>query len=564
MIADVSTGDPGQFRERSSGLYSPPLAPGFAPVGEDVGRSPQRQTTSPVRVALIGCGYWGKNIARSLSALDALEVVVDPDLETAEKISKAYGGRRLTYEQALDDPAVTAVAIAAPAKMHFQLGMQALSAGKHVFVEKPLASGVAEAETLLRAAHAGSRVLMVGHLLHYHQGYRAVRNIVRSGQLGRIQYLYSNRLSLGRVRREEDVLWSFAPHDISMVLDLIEEAPESVTATGAPILHASIRDTCNIHLAFPSGIKAHVFVSWLHPFKEQRLTVIGERGAVVFDDTALPERKVLLFPYTTSWSGSIPTPKTSGGDAVAFPPGEPLNTELNHFLECCEHGTRPCTDGFEALRVLSVLEQATASLSMGGVEESRNQTPSLRGVHVDPTAVIDQDVEIGEGSRIWHFSHILKGSRLGCNVMLGQNVMVGPDVQIGHAVKVQNNVSVYRGVTLEDDVFCGPSCVFTNVLDPRAAIERKQEFRETLVRRGATIGANATILCGTVIGRYAFVAAGAVVTRNVPDFALVTGVPARHVGWVSRSGRRLGPDLVCPETGERYQLTSKGVLVEVV
>jgi acetyltransferase-like isoleucine patch superfamily enzyme len=181
---------------------------------------------------------------------------------------------------------------------------------------------------------------------------------------------------------------------------------------------------------------------------------------------------------------------------------------------------------------------------------------------VDPTAVIDPQVEIGEGSKIWHFSHILSGSHLGREVTVGQNVMLGPDVTIGSKVKIQNNVSIYKGVTLEDDVFCGPSCVFTNVSQPRAAVERKDEFQETLVRRGATIGANATIVCGHVIGRHAFVAAGAVVTNDVGDFALVAGVPAKQIGWVSRSGRRLREDLVCPETGERYRLTSRGNLEE--
>lgn len=173
---------------------------------------------------------------------------------------------------------------------------------------------------------------------------------------------------------------------------------------------------------------------------------------------------------------------------------------------------------------------------------------------VDPTTIIDPGVLIGSGTKIWHFCHILSGVRVGERCVIGQNVMVGPDVRIGNGCKIQNNVSVYRGVTLEDDVFCGPSAVFTNVMNPRAFIERKDEIRATLVRRGATIGANATIVCGNVIGAYAMVAAGAVVARDVPDFALVAGVPASFRYWVSRSGERLGEDLVCPRTGERYSL----------
>ncbi len=189
---------------------------------------------------------------------------------------------------------------------------------------------------------------------------------------------------------------------------------------------------------------------------------------------------------------------------------------------------------------------------------------------VHETAVIDENVEIGEGTKIWHFSHILPRTRIGRNCILGQNVMVGPDVSIGDRCKIQNNVSVYKGVTLEDEVFCGPSVTFTNVLTPRAFIERKHEFRPTLVKRGATIGANATIVCGVTIGRYAFVGAGAVVTRDVPDYGLVIGVPAKLTGWVCKCGvpitREISPKrgerikLRCNYCGSEYELTAQGLI----
>jgi UDP-2-acetamido-3-amino-2,3-dideoxy-glucuronate N-acetyltransferase len=175
-------------------------------------------------------------------------------------------------------------------------------------------------------------------------------------------------------------------------------------------------------------------------------------------------------------------------------------------------------------------------------------------VFIHPTAIIDPDVEIGAGTKIWHFTHILSGSRIGQRCVIAQNVMIGPRVRIGNGCKIQNNVSIYDGVTLEDDVFCGPSMVFTNVLLPRAHVDRKSEFLPTIVRRGASLGANATVICGNSIGPYAMVGAGCVVSRDVPAYALVIGVPARPVGWVSRSGERLSEDLVCPRTGERYRL----------
>jgi UDP-2-acetamido-3-amino-2,3-dideoxy-glucuronate N-acetyltransferase len=171
-----------------------------------------------------------------------------------------------------------------------------------------------------------------------------------------------------------------------------------------------------------------------------------------------------------------------------------------------------------------------------------------------PTAIIDPGAQIGVGTKIWHFSHVLGGSVIGARCVLGQNVVAGPDVRIGNGCKIQNNVSIYKGVTLEEDVFCGPSMVFTNVINPRAFIERKDEFRPTLIKRSASIGANATIVCGNTVGEYAMVGAGAVVTRDVPDYALIIGAPARFLGWISRSGDRLGDDLVCPRTGEHYAL----------
>lgn len=181
-----------------------------------------------------------------------------------------------------------------------------------------------------------------------------------------------------------------------------------------------------------------------------------------------------------------------------------------------------------------------------------NSDNRFPGVRIHDSSYVDASVSIGAGTAIWHFCHVLGEVQIGKNCSLGQNVMIGPRVKIGDDCKIQNNVSLYEGVMLEDDVFCGPSCVFTNVINPRAHVSRKDEFKLTIVRRGASIGANATIVCGNEIGAYAFIAAGAVVTKDVPPFALMIGAPARRAGWMSRAGERLGPDLICPRTGELY------------
>jgi len=208
----------------------------------------------------------------------------------------------------------------------------------------------------------------------------------------------------------------------------------------------------------------------------------------------------------------------------------------------------------------------TVSVShTGGPEPKQCRMNEIRfpGVQIHDSAHVDDGASIGAGSRVWRHAHILSGTAIGRDVTIGQNVMAGPNVTIGDGCKLQNNVSVYEGVALERNVFCGPSCVFTNVLNPRAEISRKQEFRPTLVREGATIGANATILCGITIGRYAFVGAGAVVLKTVPDHALVVGNPSRQIGWMSRAGERLGKDLICPRDGSRYREKAEGGLESI-
>ena len=184
------------------------------------------------------------------------------------------------------------------------------------------------------------------------------------------------------------------------------------------------------------------------------------------------------------------------------------------------------------------------------------------GVLIHESAYVDEGVRVGDGTKIWHFVHVLTGVEIGRDCVLGQNVMVGPRVRIGANCKIQNNVAIYEGVDLEDGVFCGPSCVFTNVNNPRAFVNRKAEFRPTRVGSGASIGANATIVCGHTLGAYCFIAAGAVVTGDVPDYALMAGVPARRIGWMSKVGEKLGKDLVCPRSGTRYRETRTGTLEE--
>lgn len=516
-------------------------------------------------LALVGAGYWGKNLARNFHALGALHTLCDRSAEVLGSYGPEYTGVRKTanFEQVLADPEIRKVAIAAPAALHYALAKAALLAGKDVYVEKPLCLDIAEAEELVALAQRQGRILMVGHLLQYHPCVLELQRMIGQGELGRVQYITSNRLNLGKIRQEENALWSFAPHDISVILSLVGgQMPQQLRCTGEAYLTPRVADTTLTTFRFADGVRAHIYVSWLNPFKEQKLTVVGSRGMVVFDDTKpWAEKLVMHRDYLTWADGRVPTPSKAAGQPVTVPEREPLREECAHFLASCRERTTPRTDGAEGLRVLRVLKAAQSSLDRDG-EAVAPGGGSAFFAHA--TAIVDPKAVVGAGSKIWHFSHVMANAELGSHCNLGQNVVVSPGVKLGNNVKVQNNVSIYTGTVVEDDVFLGPSCVLTNVSNPRSQVNRQSLYEKTLLRRGASVGANATIVCGTTLGRYCFIGAGAVVTKDVPDYALVVGSPARRVAWMSRHGHKLkrGADgiMTCPESGYRYQETAPGVV----
>ncbi len=514
-----------------------------------------------IAVAVVGCGYWGKNLVRNFHQLGRLRVICDVDRTQLEKLQQQYEGIDIStsYEAVLQRQDVEGIVIAAPAEQHYSLAKRALEMGKDVFVEKPLALNVTHAEELTEIARKSGNVLMVGHLLQYHPAITKLKSLVQEGALGKVQYIYSSRLNFGKLRTEENILWSFAPHDISAILFLLGEEPTSVAAHGGNYLNANVADVTLTSCTFASGATAHIFVSWLHPFKEQKLVVVGDRQMAVFDDMQA-ERKLVLYSHRIEWLDRHPIAKQSEGQVVQLPEQEPLRLECLHFLECISTRQTPNTDGNNGVRVLRILNASERSLKSHG--EVQNVSGTKPSYYVDPTARVDQPTKIGNGSHIWHFSHVMANCQIGENCNMGQNVHVASEVRIGNNVKIQNNVSLYTGVELEDDVFCGPSMVFTNVTNPRSFVNRKNEYKKTLVRRGASLGANSTIVCGVTIGEYAFIGAGAVVTRDVAPFALMVGSPARQIGWMCKCGARLEPNedqAHCASCGQNYSVASNEI-----
>jgi UDP-2-acetamido-3-amino-2,3-dideoxy-glucuronate N-acetyltransferase len=514
-------------------------------------------------IAVIGTGYWGKNLVRNFHSLGVLHSICDVNSETVEALLARYPdvASASSYSDILADAQIRGVVIATPASTHADMIRQALLAGKDVYVEKPLCLTEREGTELINLAQERGRILMVGHLLWYHPAVLKLKELIETGDLGRIQYIYSNRLNLGKLRREENVLWSFAPHDVSVILGLVGEMPESIIAQGGNYLHAKLADATVSLLSFASGTRAHIFVSWLHPFKEQKLVVVGDRKMVVFDDTVPWSQKLQLYPHMVEWSAHIPVANKAAVEYVEVPEMEPLRAECLHFLECIKTRQSPRTDGKEGLQVLKVLNACQAALEQQTTITLSEVSPPIKGYFVHETAMIDNGAEVGRGTNIWHFSHILTGSKMGERCNIGQNVVIGPNVSIGHGCKIQNNVSIYDGVTLEDNVFCGPSVVFTNVLNPRAHIPRKNKYIATLVKHGTTIGANATVVCGHTLGKYSFIGAGSVVTRDVLDYALVVGNPAYRIGWMCACGERLTENLICTMCDAKYRETEQGLTV---
>lgn len=550
--------------------------------------------SSSTSIIVVGAGKWGVNHITTAHSIGVLIAIVDTNSSALNKIAQQLGPKNgvffySTISEALLSLPESSVIIATPPKTHFSIAKQVIEARRHIFVEKPLCTTLQEAADLVRLAEDYNVILMVDHLLQYSHDHRNLIQLIQMGFVGKVTRVRMCRLNFGTVRTEENVLWSFCPHDISILLSICnDQTPVSVVCTGQKVVSDGIEDYVDINLKFDNGIQAQIEASWLHPLKERRLIVYGSSGCLVLNE-AMPDpnlkklqgfkwsakrkpdgsRVVIekteqdLLRYINSKEGSTTTSIEKSREKP------PLQIAIEHFVDCIQqNGAQiPRTDGHEGLRVLNVLSAATESLIKEGSIVNLPLGSKTFKTYIHPTAVVDHGSIVGAGTKVWHFSHIMSGAKLGERCNIGQNVFIGGKALLGKNVKVQNNVSIYDSVNIADDVFLGPSCVLTNVKTPRSEISRKHEFSPTTIGKGATIGANSTIVCGIRLGKYCFVGAGAVVTKDVPAHNLVYGNPATSQGWVSTTGARLrevaniGHNrkvLQCIESKEVYTLYEKG------
>lgn len=514
-----------------------------------------------MKIAVIGAGRWGKNHIRTLYEMGNLGGVIDSSLSATSEIQSLYP--EIPIFSSLDDVGAldfVAYTVAVPAEIHYGITKRLLNAGKHVLVEKPITLNSVDARDLVRIAEEKGVVLTTGHLLLFHPAIRKMSELIESGQIGKLQYIYSNRLNLGTVRTEENSLWSFAPHDLSIFQYFVGQTPLKVSSTGGAFLQPHIHDTTMTTITYPSNVVAHVFVSWLHPFKEHRLVVIGSKGMLSFEDSSVT-KELFFYEKGIDWVNGEPIRRDGPTESISYSKESPLDLELEHFIDCINTPSlNTLINGQKGVEVLEILERAQSELLP--------DLPVQPDVFIHESAFVDSTASIGKGSKVWHFSNIQKNVVIGEKCILGQNVNVGNNVKIGNFCKIQNNVSVYEGVELEDYVFCGPSMVFTNILMPRCKYPQAESkfYKKTLLKEGTSIGANATIVCGITLGRFSFVGAGAVVTKDVPDFAMVVGNPARVIGFVSEGGVKLNFSksnrCFCEKSKQWYELIN-GKVVEV-
>ena len=339
-------------------------------------------------------------------------------------------------------------------------------------------------------------------------------------------------------------------------------------------LQKDITDVTLTALNFPSGVRSHIFVSWLHPYKEQKLVVVGDKKMVFFDD--LTEEKLFLYPHKIEWRNRVPVACKAEAQIVPVEMAEPLRLECQHFLDCIREHRTPITDGCEGLRVLEILTAAQQSLNNDGKrivcrpQSELFDRDAVKAYYVHPTAFVGEKCKIGKGTKIWHNSQIVSGAQIGENCVIGHNCFVGSGAMLHNGVKLESNVDVWDLVTLEDNVFVGPSAVFTNDINPRAKYPKMKhpecgKWIPTLVKEGASIGANATIVCGITIGRSAMIGAGAVVNKDVPDYAIVVGVQFKILGWMCECGNKLvfhDDETQCSKCSRHYR-KKKGKVVRV-
>ncbi len=511
--------------------------------------------TSNIKIGVIGCGHWGRELVRKFDSLGVLKTLCDADSNKLAWYREHYPNLLITtsYDELLADNSIDGVVIAHSFDNHCDLARRALAAGKHVYLEKPLVVSEEEKKELLAIAKEHGRILVVGKVLRNHSPFTLLKEIVAKGELGTLKYIYSSRLSTGEIGEDESILWSFSPHDISMILDLAGQMPEFVAATGPNYFHRKVADLTSSYLQFPSGLRAHIFVSWLHSEKEQKLVLVGDKKIAVFQDKKTPFQKLYIYPHQISWESNTPVPQKAKADIITIDPDELLLNDCQRFLReiTGKGGEVKIEDQGE--NILRVLNASQLSINQEGkkiylsrginYDNLKMPSPVFNSLHMED--MVDEIITFADDEHMARNAEKRGNPHLHCDGQAGYKGTMRSVLPFNHLTrdgrgcKIRNNISIYKDLVLESEVFCRSSQEYSPVSIQQSATRQMADKPLTVIKKGATLGANCTIARGSTVGEYAYIGAGAVVLEDVPPHALVVGNPARIKGWVCRCGNRL-------------------------
>jgi len=516
-------------------------------------------------IAIIGINFWGRHHVREFFQLGVLNSIYDLNTELLLSYKNKYPGTNLasSYQEILNNPNILAIVIAVPAKYHYECTKKAILAGKKfILVEKPFTMSLAEAQELKLLAEQHGTKIMVDHLLHYAPAVAKMKEIIPT-HIGDIYYISSFRQNMGRVRSHENALWSLGCHDISLIQSIMNQTPESIEVNGYDFLQKGIYDKVSLRLNYSNtaghNIHAQIESNWLYPEKHHVFSVVGSKGMLTYKSDQLYYYPVEYNPSLNSFvkHNNLNNEESSESEMVGVKTPIPIVVNGKSPLQCvCEEFIKYCltpdytviTDVNEAIQVITLLDQIQKQMDSDSLKKEKenpikmvvsdlhDREKSIMFCH--KSSYIDEGAMVGQGTKIWHFSHLMK-CIIGENCTIGQNCFIGDNVVIGNGCKIQNNVSIYDGITIEDDCFVGPSVVFTNDLNPRAKYPKNGKYVKTIVKQGATIGANATIVCGITLGENCFIGAGAVVTKDVLPNATMVGNPAKKIGEMNTKGEKI-------------------------
>ncbi len=510
--------------------------------------------TSKRQIAVIGCGKLAKELIKVFNELGVLKSVCDANISNLSCHDENLNNLQTStsFDDILMDPSITGIVIAHPFENHGDLARKALIAKKHVYLCRPLVVVDETKKELLSLAKMHNRILMVGKNLSKYPAYTFLKEIVSSGELGTLKSIYSSRLSTGAIGHDENILWSFSPQYISMIIGLAGQMPEFVAATGANYYHSNMADLTSSFMHFPSGLRAHSFVSWLHSEKEQKLVLVGDKKIAVFHHKQTPGQKLYIYPHQISWDTNIPVPQKTKADIVNIYPNELLHDDCQSFLNKITDQSTYAEISKEGEHVLEVLNASQLSANQDGkkIYLSRDQHP-IKGYATSP--VFDPLLMEDRVGKIITFVDIKKSLKpeFMASYQFQDDIQRASQenevsflpfqhlTEDGKGCRINNNISIYKDLILESELHNHSSQDFSTTHAEDSLTSARNDVQLTIIKKGATLGANCTIARGRTVGEYAYVGAGAVVLDDVPAHALVVGNPAKIKGWLCRCGNRL-------------------------